>query len=195
MERLVIRLSEDRESFFSVIEYIARKEEVSLKNLQELTWLQFACLTAVRIYDWKNSLKEDGIEVTRFFAKVTGEYLSRFYTAEILSVKNLSLLPPLHRFGWYCARAFKSLDSEDSQTYIHELKAGLEVCPETTIIIEYLIKHTPQLKSFQQEASEELLSLAEQVKKLLSAYPPNHPAVAAIKANEAYQKVAELIEL
>lgn len=194
MERLVTRLSEDRESFLSIVGYTARKEGVSIKSLQELTWLQFVSLTAIHIYDWKNSLKEDGTEIARFFAKTMAEYLSHFYTAEILCEKNLSLLPSLHRFSWYCARAFDALDSEDIPAYVRELKAGLEACPEVNVIVEYLIKHTHQLAPRQQEASDELLGLATQVKNLLSEYPPDHPAVVAIKASEAYQKVAKLLE-
>lgn len=91
-------------------------------------------------------------------------------------------------------KAFDALDFEDIPSYIRELKAGLTVCPEGNIVVEYLTEHTPQLKSRHQEVSEELLELAAQVKKLLSGYPPNHPSVIAIKASEAYQKVAELIE-
>lgn len=36
--------------------------------------------------------------------------------------------------------------------------------------------------------------MADQIRKVLEQYPADHPAVAAIKQSEAYQKVAYLIE-
>ena len=44
------------------------------------------------------------------------------------------------------------------------------------------------------QAPPELLVLAEQVRTLLTAYEPGDPAVTALKASPAYQKVAYLIE-
>ena len=57
---------------------------------------------------------------------------------------------------------------------------------------EFLAKHTPELQP--PPPSPELLALAEQVRTMLAAYDPNDPAVAALKASPAYQKVAYLIE-
>ena len=57
---------------------------------------------------------------------------------------------------------------------------------------EFLTKHTPELHT--PAPNEELLALAEQVRTLLASFDPSDPAVAAVKASEAYQKVAHLIE-
>jgi len=59
-------------------------------------------------------------------------------------------------------------------------------------MVEYLTEHTPELRAVRPSA--ELLTLAEKVRSLLSVYPENDPAVAALKASPAYQKVAYLIE-
>ena len=39
-----------------------------------------------------------------------------------------------------------------------------------------------------------LLELAEKVRAILAQYPPDDPAVAALKQSEVYQRVAYLIE-
>ena len=44
------------------------------------------------------------------------------------------------------------------------------------------------------DATPELLALAEQVKRILSQFPPDDPAVAALKQSDAYQRVAALLE-
>lgn len=69
----------------------------------------------------------------------------------------------------------------------------MESAPETNVIVEYLLNHTPQLQEPQKAVSEELLSMAGQIKKILELYPENDPAVLAIKASPAYQKVAGII--
>lgn len=197
IERLASRLSESMEDYASwlmgIIENESSKERQP-DSLQMLIWKQRLVLTAVRTFGWENDKTGIGVELARLFASSEKAYLSGFYAPELLCPENLMLLPAFHRFGWYCAKAFEALDSGDAPAYVRELKAGLEVCPESNAIAEYLIKNTPQLNAVQKGVSQELLNLAEQVRKLLSAYPPNHPTVAAIKASEAYQKVAELIE-
>lgn len=197
VERLVARLSESMEDYVSWIMDMIKKETDNEKrqdSLQTRSWEQRLVLTAVRIFGWENDKTGMGVELARLFASLEKAYLSGFYAPELLCPENLMLLPAFHRFGWYCAKAFEALESGDAPAYVRELKAGLETCPEAKAIAEYLIKNTPQLNAVQKGVSKELLNLAEQVRKLLSAYPPNHPAVAAIKASEAYQKVAELIE-
>ena len=57
-------------------------------------------------------------------------------------------------------------------------------------MVEFLINHTPELKT----PSEELSALAEQIQAILSKFPPENPAVAALKASPAYQRVASLVE-
>lgn len=197
MECLAVRLSENIEDYVSwLIDIMERVLDDRKQNgsLQVLAWSQHLILTAVLAFDWKTDKTGKGIKLARFFSKIEKEYLTHFFNAELLYPENLALLPMFLRFGWYCAKAFDSLDSGDISVYVHMLKAGLEVCPEANAVTEYLIKYTPQLNPRQQEVSEELLILAEQVRKLLSGYPPNHPAIAAIKASDAYQKVAWLVE-
>lgn len=195
MERLAARLSESIEDYGCwLMDMLGNIKKESPQNLQTLVWTQRLIMAAVRSFGWKSDKTGKGVELARFFAQSEKEYLTRVYNPELLRPESLNLLPALHRFGWYCAKAFDSLNSEDVSAYVRELKHGLDACPEASTIAKYLMEQTPQLAPCSQDISEELLNLADQVRKLLSAYPPNHPAVAAIKKSDAYRKVAELIE-
>lgn len=102
------------------------------------------------------------------------------------------LLPSLHRFGWWCARAFQALDGGDALGYVRLLRSGLEAYPGAGPMVEYLTENTPELQA--PPPPPELLALAEQVRTLLAAYGPDDPAVQAIKESPVYQRVAYLIE-
>ena len=98
----------------------------------------------------------------------------------------------MHRFGWYCVRAFAALETGDTAGYVRLLRAGLETAPEMKPMVEFLTKKTPELQL--PPPSPELLAMAEQVRTMLAAYDPNDPAVAALKQSPVYQRVAYLIE-
>ena len=98
----------------------------------------------------------------------------------------------MHRFGWYCAQAFEALEAGDQLGHVRFLRAGLAACPSMKDMVEFLIEHTSALQA--PSPSSELQELAEKVRALLSAYSPEDPAVAALKASPVYQKVAHLLE-
>ena len=128
--------------------------------------------------------------LVRGFTEMEGKFLSAYYAPGMLTEETIFLLPPLHRFGWYCTQAFEALDGGDLAGYVRALRAGLTSCESMKPVVEFLTDHTPEL----QQPSQELLELAEKVWTLLSAYDPTDPAVAALKQSPAYQKVAHLIE-
>ena len=72
------------------------------------------------------------------------------------------------------------------------MRKGLVSCESRKDMVEFLINHTPELQT--PPPSPELLELAEKVRAMLAAYSPDDPAVAALKASPAYQKVSYLIE-
>ncbi|MDE7219972.1 MAG: hypothetical protein K2O45_10190, partial [Oscillospiraceae bacterium] len=72
------------------------------------------------------------------------------------------------------------------------LRKGLDTAKDMKPMVEFLTEHTPQLQ--EAKPTGELLELAEKVRAMLSAYPPDDPAVAMLKQSAAYQKVAQLIE-
>ena len=164
--------------------------ENMLSDWQPLAWARGLALAAVKSCDWGGTTH--GIELCRAFAKIEGTFLPRYYAAEPLCDENILVLPLMHRFGWYCSRAFRALDAGDPAEYVRLLRKGLETCPEMKPMVEFLLKQLEESRKVQ--ATPELLGLAEQVRTLLSMYPADDPAVEALKQSAAYQKVAHLIE-
>lgn len=159
-------------------------------SAQGLGWARGLCMAALKVCPWKEVDGETGLLLSRAFARVERAYLPVCYAPETLNRENLFLLPPLHRFGWYCAQAFDALDAGDAAGYVHLLREGLAAYEGVKDMVEFLIDHTPELRT----PSDELNTLAEQIRAILSKFPPEDPAVAALKQSEAYQKVAYLIE-
>lgn len=185
MDSLAGRLAQDRESLLAVI---GKLGEVS--DLQTLLWVRGLFLAAVQVYGWKEA--EDGMDLARKFAAVERQFLTLCYASEMLRPENLFVLPAMHRFGWYCVQAFEALDSGDPAGYVRCLRQGLSACEGTKAMVEFLVGHTPELQT--QTPSQELLDLAERVRTMLAAYPPDDPAVVMLKQSQAYQKVVYLIE-
>ena len=161
---------------------------------QTLCWARALILAAVQAFGWpdREAGEARGLALARRFAEVERAFLPLCYAPAALTGENLFLLPPLHRFGFYCAEAFEALDSGDPEGYVRRLRAGLESSPAQKELVEFLTDHTPALQ--EPKPAPELLALAEQVRTMLAAYPPDDPAVAALKASPAYREIAHLIE-
>lgn len=160
------------------------------KNWQTLIWTRGLVLSAVRSFSWTN--EEQRMELCRIFSEIENAFLPQYYNTNILCDQNILLLPPMHRFGWYCSKAFWALDAGDPAEYVRLLRKGLETCPEMKPMVEFLLKQLEEGRKVQ--ATPELLALAERVRTLLFMYPADDPAVEALKRSAAYQKVAHLIE-
>ncbi len=171
-------------------------EETVSKTFQQIVWNQRFAYALLNAFDWKD--EGDGLVVVRYFARAEKEFLGKVYSPEAMKEENLSLLQSEHRFGWRCADAFEVLDAGDFAGYVKKLREALGDSPETRYVAEYLLNHTPQLQEGQkrqrENASPELLALAEQVKAILANYASDDPMVMALKESEAFQKVAWLIE-
>ena len=152
-----------------------------------MCWRRALLLAAVRGFDWKDETQ--GLALARAFAGMERQFLPLCYADAALTEAGVFMLPPLHCFGFYCAQAF---DAGDATGYVRLLREGLAVCEGVKDMVEFLIDHTPQIQT--QAPSAEMQALADQVRTILAAYPPDDPAVAALKQSEAYQKVAYLIE-
>lgn len=184
MDRLAGRLSSDADGITALACDVA---EGRWGTMQELSWARGLVMAAVRAIDWKTA-DGRGMAVAGAFAKVEGAFLRRCYTPEALD--DSSVLPPMHRLGWYCARAFEGLERGSTADYVHFLRGGLNAYPAMKPMVKYLIDHTPQLR----KADEELKALADRLRSLLASYAPDDPAVEALKQSEAYRKVADLVE-
>ncbi len=190
MDELAGRLAADWGVFFPMVQRAA--EEDFAQNWQKLCWARGLSLNALQRHNWKSGREEDGMALARFFADVEKVFLPRCYNPQVLAEENLSVLPPMHRFGWYCVQAFDALDKGDVISYTHLLRKGLAAHEGMKAVVEFLTDHTPQLQAARPDP--ELLALAEKVRGMLSVYPEDDPAVAAIKQSPVYQRVAHLIE-
>lgn len=189
IDGLTSRLVQSGEDLSAVLKRAAAEDFAA--GWQSLLWVRSLALAVVQNCGWKD--EHWGMELAQIFAKVEEMFLTRCYTPEILQEENLYVLPPMHRFGWYCVRAFAALDAGDALSYVRFLRAGLNSYEGAKPMAEFLLDHTPQLQA--PPPSPELLALAEKVKTMLAAYPADDPAVEALKASPAYQKVAHLIEV
>ena len=162
----------------------------SEENLQSLYWKRALLLAAIRSCDWKD--EENGLELVNAYVALERQFLAGYYTDALLSEAGAYLLPPAHRFGFYCVRAFDAMHGEDTVGYVRLLRLGLDSCKEMKEMVEFLLSHMEKMQSL--SAPPELKALADQVRVILARFDSNDPAVAALKASEAYQKVAYLIE-
>ena len=211
MSRLVNRLLQERESFFTLVEKIMSGNYG--RTLQSLCWAKELITAALKNNDWAagkipegkmitlsmdgpaeshEDLVARGMNIARAFAQVERKYLPLCYAQDILRREALFVLPPLHRFGWYCAQAFQALDRGDQVGYVRLLREGLSDCESAKDVAEFLLEHIPDVKP--QEPSAELTALAEQVRAMLERFSTDDPMLEALKQSEAYQKVAYLIE-
>ena len=161
-----------------------------MESPQALAWARGLVLAAIQVSEWEE--EEQDMNLARVFAEIERKFLPVCYAPDALREENLFLLPPLHRLGWHCAHAFAALDGGDAVGYARHLRAGLAACAAAKPMVEFLTRHTPQLR--EAAPSPELRELAEKVHGMLASFSPDDPAVAALKNSPAYQKAAHLIE-
>lgn len=181
--------------------------------LQSLAWAQALAMAAVRAFDWtlgshseadgpagpeegadaqRKDAAKTGLALLRAFAGVESEALPLLYTPALLSEENAALLPPMHRWGFYCAQSFAALDAGQPQEYLAALRRGLAACPGQKEAVQFLLDRFQA--DTRPKASPELEALAQKVRAILAAYGPDHPAAKAIRESDAYKQVAWLIE-
>lgn len=185
MDALAARIAQEPE----LLRPVLRQAADHTGTRQGLAWARGLALAAVQTEKWDDAAQ--GMELARLFAEVERAFLPLCYAPEALQ-EDLFLLPPLHRLGFHCARAFAALDAGDAAGFTRCLRAGLAACEGAKAMVEFLLEHTPALQK--EEPSAELLALAERVRTMLAAFSPDDPAVAALKASPVYQRVANLIE-
>ncbi len=183
MDALAVRLA----PLGGLVELSAAVAQV---GIQALCWKRALLLAAVRHCAWKD--EPENIALAKQFVEMEKQFLPTCYTDTALTAEGVFMLPPMHRFGWYCVQAFDALDHGDAAGYVRLLRKGLSVNESMKAMVEFLLEYTPELR--EPEPSAELLSLAEQIRTVLANFSPEDPAVAALKQSEAYQKVAYLIE-
>lgn len=204
MEALAKRLVQDKEEFYSLV---LEQAQTTPSDWQTLTWLRGLMIAAVRIFPWEKEMDEEsdkdaeehverGLSLARAFAQVERAFISRYYMPETLSEENIYVLPPIHRFGWYCAQAFDWLNQGDFSCCVRSLRDGLDIYKDIAKMVEFLLDRVAEMEKLSRIAAAppELIELAKQVKAMLSRLEPNDPAVMELKRSPAYQKVAWMID-
>lgn len=130
----------------------------------------------------------------RRFLDVAADYLPNFYNSELLSNEPMwQAIPGLHRGALYLLQGQASREGGDELGYVRALRAALKAAPAMKKAVAFLqgrISEPPEISA----PSPELISLAKQVRALLSQYPADDPVAAALKSSEQYQKMKYLIE-
>lgn len=196
MDGLASRLAGGKERFLPLALHIA--ENADPADWQELCWARGLILAAVRTYPWsaKEQDEEQGMTLARVFVSVEKTFLPMCYSGETLREDHLFVLPPLHRFGWYCTRAFDAANAGDASGYVRLLREGLTACKEMKDMVAFLLDWAQRREKAARigAASPELIALAKQVKMILARFDPGDPAVEELKNSPSYRQVAWLIE-
>lgn len=126
------------------------------------------------------------------FLRLARDYLQRLYRRETLE-QEPEALPGLHQGAWRLLCAQEAEQAGDWSGAVQALREALKAAPALKNVVELLLRRVEQRRA-EQTASPELLALAEQVRGILSRFPPDDPAVKELKSSPVYQRVAPLIE-
>ena len=165
-------------------------------DLTSLTW-RFELLTAAcGWFKWKNVALANRLYTA--FCDVSKRYLSLIYPAELLCSGQMgALLPQNCRFAYQCIQAEEHLASHDHAACVQALRAMLDTAPAMREMVLFLTDRMERvLEETQMRAalSPELITLAKQIRGILSQYPEDDPTVFILKNSEQYQKMKFLIE-
>jgi len=196
MDKLASRLAKDKETLFDLATQEA--EQSDWDDIHRLLWIRGLVMAAVQAYPWdaKEEDDEKGFMIAQVFAHVEEAFLPRCYSHAVLQKDGLFMLPPMHRFGWYCAQALSDLNNGEFASCVKKLRAGLCVYNGAAKMVEFLLERIAEMERNVRIAAapQELIALADQIKVILARFTPDDPAVIELKRSPEYQQVAWLIE-
>lgn len=150
-------------------------------------------LTERAVQSISDSEAEDAFAAMRAFARVESVFLSRYYTPEAIDAPGV--LPLVDRLEHGLVRAFEALDAERYGDCVRLMRELLEREPEGKPLAKIMLAEVQRRERTRRAAATpELLELAEKVRSILAAYPPDDPAVTQLRKSPAYRAVAWLIE-
>jgi len=114
----------------------------SIKQLLfAVTALEFAVLRAESDAEEHKLGYDEKLELYNRFITMVSVYVSNIYNADLLADdSDIGVLPPLHRFGYYCAVALQALESGDGLTYIRTLRRAIDENIGMKEVVEFLLK-------------------------------------------------------
>ena len=159
----------------------------------------FKLLSAILFENDNGTLINDTKKlILNAFIDISEQFLFFFYNPDILKEDYVVCLPDTQALAWHLVKA-NNFKNNSPLEYIKTLKTVLKKFPPAKEIIEFIIEEF-QAKEEQRKqeqiknASPELVAMAEQLKTMLAAFPPNSPELLAIKQSPMYKQVAFLIE-
>lgn len=160
----------------------------------EAAWLMDLAAAAARKETvWED--EEQGNRLCALFIQYARQHLKALYRQEVLREETILLLPGLQRFAWFCLQAAEAKEKQMYTEAVRWLRKAVGTAPAMKAMTEFMMREIVQAeRTLSTPPSGELLALAEQVRAILSQYPPDDPAVQAIKQGEEYRKVVHLIE-
>ena len=158
------------------------------QTLGELVWQLGIVTAALRVRGWDQDVRL-GEQLCSAYLALSQMYQTNVWAPEVLCAEEIGYLPTMTRCGWYCGQAMACLEQGDELGYVRALRSVLEAAPAMRELVDFLLIHKPKT-----QAQRQLEDLAAQVRAVLAHYPPDDPAVAALKNSEAYRKVARLLE-
>lgn len=171
----------------------------TINELYELAFLFKLLSTLLVSSKFDNLTTEQKSKTIDTFINIAKNYLSYCYNETLLQDEELmQCLDVTALFSWYLVKA-NSLRNSNPLEYVKTLRTALKKVPQAKDVIEFLIeefKNEEELKRQEKikNTSPELLQMAEQLKTMLAALPPNSPELLAIKQSPMYKQVAFLIE-
>ena len=154
----------------------------------QLIWQLDLATAALRTLDWKKDAAL-GEALAARYADLSSTYLDNIYNPDLLNEQDITVLPGMQWFGWWLHNALTALDGGDELGYVRALHSALEAAPAMKEMVNFLLDHKPK-----SAAQRQLEQLAEQLRTFLADRSPDDPEVQALKASEAYRKVASLLE-
>ena len=151
---------------------------------------------ALQTAEWRGDnvgLEKGQEELLDLFIAQAWTFLNWYYHPQLLEASNVSALPRYHLVGWLLLRYKQAMEEGNYTDGVEYLQFLLRIAPELDQMICRLLDRLER-QSRLQNISPELWALAEKVRTILAQYPPDDPAVVALKQSEVYQKVAYLIE-
>lgn len=108
------------------------------KTIKNFGWI--TALYEKASYRSFNLSNEKRYELYMRFVSLLGDYVTNIYNPEILNDDDISVLPPLHRFGYFMTLAQLSYASGDQVGYVRGLKKALKSCESMREIISFIIE-------------------------------------------------------
>lgn len=108
-------------------------------NIKRFSWI--VTMHEVAVYRCFELNDKKKYELYLRFTNLLGEYVSNIYNPELLQdEEDITVLPPLYKFGYYMLQANNALLNGDSIGYIKGLKTALLNCEPMKEIVEFMLE-------------------------------------------------------